>query len=302
MADIFTFNLGSQNIGFRLFCGPDGVIENRLMMAQFSGQLPPGIEIELADIPEGINYCDFREWDEANPSTVFWPPLIVERVGDSVAVNVGIAETQPDPDPDPVSFYATSFPLTENPLSENGAWTTGLTHGLLWTDPETNGLFAHGTMTDHLPPPWDDSLAHLSGFGNDHYAQGIVHLGSPTRVMEVELLLRFEITANNARGYQVVTLTCSCSSMIVLRNGPQNDFMLLHLFESGRPARDGDIIRAEIVGTVITVKRNGNILTTYDTASDSVRWSDGNPGLGFFHSWDSPQDQFGWSGFEAGNL
>jgi len=43
--------------------------------------------------------------------------------------------------------YITSFPLTENPISEGGKWINGLTTGLDWSDVRTVSGIAYNDQT-----------------------------------------------------------------------------------------------------------------------------------------------------------
>ena len=73
------------------------------------------------------------------------------------------------------------------------------------------------------------------------------------------------------------------------------------------PFSDGDQVYAKIVGTLVTCryKRVGegafSDLFTYDTAHDPVRYSSGNPGIGFWNETGaaSNQSKFAWSSFTA---
>lgn len=67
---------------------------------------------------------------------------------------------------------------------------------------------------------------------------------------EVELLLRFQITAHDARGYEVMW-GISGYLAVVRWNGPLADYTAL--YDSGDPRigppADGDVLRAEIAAT-----------------------------------------------------
>src|SRR5215831_11330134 len=43
--------------------------------------------------------------------------------------------------------YSSNLPLTENPISQGGQWTNGLTNGLDWNDCRTNGTMVYGAAT-----------------------------------------------------------------------------------------------------------------------------------------------------------
>lgn len=200
-------------------------------------------------------------------------------------------------------YYTTSFSGTEDPLSETGIWTCGATVGLDWHDPKKTPGIAFGKQGTGTPPPYDDSLAHLSGFAANHYATGVVHNASATGQLEVELLLRFAITAHSATGYEIDITTGLVA--LVRWNGALNDFTAL-VPSSGDghfSAANGAVWYAEIVGTIITVKCNGFTQLTYDTASDTPKYSSGNPGLGFYRAGTtSSPDTFGWSSYTASNI
>ena len=198
--------------------------------------------------------------------------------------------------------YITSFPLTENPMSEGNVWYQGFTDGVSWTDVKTASGFAQATQTVHAPPPYDDSIACLNSFPADQYASAVLHSSGVSGEREVELLLRWQITANNARGYEVDILA-NGNVYIVRWNGALNNFDIL----SGPTAstvNDGDKFYAIIVGTLITVRRNGATVVTYDTSGDTTKWSTGDPGVGFYtdNSLGAPSasDTFAWDSFEAG--
>ena len=57
--------------------------------------------------------------------------------------------------------YTTSFPLTQNPISESGRWTNGGAAGAnLWGDFQTNGSMAYGVSE---PTTYGDPTAILTG-------------------------------------------------------------------------------------------------------------------------------------------
>jgi hypothetical protein len=175
--------------------------------------------------------------------------------------------------------YSTDFSGSENPISEGGVWTNGGDVGLDWQNEAKDQGLAFGTG---FSDGYDDCLAHLSGFAADHYAEATVHAEAgytPPSSHEVELLLRFEITANSARGYEVLCGWGGAYSQIVRWNGPLDDFTYLDTTGPGFGALvEGDVIRAEAVGDTITAYKNGSEVMQ---ATDPT-WSDGNPGMGFF--------------------
>jgi len=198
-------------------------------------------------------------------------------------------------------FYATNFDGSENPISEGGAWTNGGEVGLDWQNiVKDQGIgFGSGTSAGY-----DDCLAHLSGFAPNHYAEATVHAASGYSAPsshEVELLLRFRITAHSARGYEVLNGWNGAYSQIVRWNGPLDDFTYLSTTGPGYGVLvEGDVIRATVVGSTITVYKNGAEVMQ---ASDST-WSDGDPGIGMFirpGAGAEPQ-AFCYTSFAAGDL
>ena len=73
--------------------------------------------------------------------------------------------------------YSTNFPLTENPISENGRWINGKAVGLDWSDVSTTGGFARGQQTPDGggSKNFNDATALLAGsWGPDQTAQAVV--------------------------------------------------------------------------------------------------------------------------------
>lgn len=200
--------------------------------------------------------------------------------------------------------YSTNFPRTENPISENGVWVRGGVEGLDWNNPKTAS--AHATASV-VASRYNDCIAHLNrpGFNADQYAQGTVYLANGYMgnggKHAVELLLRFSISGHNARGYEVLWGT-SGEIAIVRWNGPPGNFTSLWSGPALKPV-DGDVLRAEIAGRVISVYRNGSRVTTIDVASQGgTVWSSGQPGIGFWPVDGAIPDNLGWKNFQAGNL
>ena len=220
------------------------------------------------------------------------PPTPVSVAGGSTANTVCPAGTT----------YTTNFTGTENPLSEGGVWTQGGSTGLQWTNVRKANGRAYGTQTAHAAPPYDDSLAHLSGFPANQSAQGVIFESNASGSIEVELLLRFQITANNARGYEVDLVRGGGNIHVVRWNGPVNNYTdLSGAVTNNVSFNDGDVWYAEMVGNVITVKCNGRLVWQSDRTGDAILWSNGNPGIGFYidNGLASASDAFGLKSFTA---
>jgi len=196
--------------------------------------------------------------------------------------------------------YSTSFPATENPISEGGLWVNGLATGLLWNDMKTANGNVIATVTN--PSGFADNCAHLIGFAPDQYIEGVVHREAgynPADVHEIELLLHAQFTANNCRGYELLTDTAG-NSAIVRWNGPTNDFTVLSATGSGIGAiAHGDVIRFQVIGSAIKAYKN-TVLALEVT--DTV-FTDGNPGVGsFMRGSGNVLANLGWQSIVAGNL
>lgn len=175
--------------------------------------------------------------------------------------------------------YSTDFNGTENPISEGSAWTNGGAVGIDFQNVRTANSLAFGSGTS---ANYDDCIAHLSGYPANHFAEATVHVASGYSAQdshEVELLVRFKITNKNARGYEINNGWNGAYSQIVRWNGAMGDFTMLSTTGPGFGALvEGDVIRAEAVGSTIIAYKNGNEVMR---ATDST-WSDGDPGMAFF--------------------
>jgi hypothetical protein len=209
------------------------------------------------------------------------------------------------------SRYVTRFEQTENPLSHGGRWINGKTIGLDWHDAKSVGGVAQASALSGISHRYDDSIAVLTTtFTPNQYAQGTVFRAaaySPPSKHEIELLLRFQISEHSARGYEV--LWADAGAFAVVRwNGRLGDFTVLAATD--RPelggdgpgpglAIDGDVLRAEIVGEVVRVYKNGGLVFV---APPNDTWKTGQPGLGFWPTPGSVPQRYGWKAYEAGSL
>jgi hypothetical protein len=194
--------------------------------------------------------------------------------------------------------YSTNFNLTENPISEGGKWLGGLTTGLNWNNAQTVPGKAYGAA---IATGYNDPIAVLTTtFAANQYAQGTVHRAAgyaPGVSHEIELLLRFQITPNTARGYEVLWgLTGELNA--VRWNGPLGKYDGFVSVDIG-PAVHGDVLRAQIDGSVITVYKNGVLVHTF--AADTM-WTDGQPGMGFWPTPGATPSSYCWQNYSAGSL
>ena len=178
--------------------------------------------------------------------------------------------------------YTTNFPLTENLISEGGNWINGGAVGLDWTNVRTTAGLAFGT--EYGSGGFDDSTAVLTGTWNaDQMAQAVVHSvnqkADPT-FEEVELRLRTTITDRTITGYEVNFRCTSDGSQyvqIVRWNGPLGSFTYVNT-TPGPGIHDGDILKATLIRTTITVYINNQMVLQ---GTDGT-YMTGSPGIGFF--------------------
>jgi hypothetical protein len=173
--------------------------------------------------------------------------------------------------------YTTSFPLTENPISENGKWISGAKTGLDWGDVSTTP----GQTHPHPGPArYADATALLTGtWGPDQTAQATVWTGNPSNYPEVELRLRSTLSAHVCNGYEITFSLAPNAYLIIVRwNGPLASYNIMtNLSGSQYQAKAGDVVKATIVGNLITAYKNG---VQMGQATDNT-YTSGNPGIGF---------------------
>lgn len=183
------------------------------------------------------------------------------------------------------------FPLDENPTDENGLMLEGLRDGVDWNDMQSGGPTDGVRRCFAAVNSGNDSNMCARGgrhvIPNDQEVVTTIYRDpayTPADSHEVLLLLRWNITANFTRGYEIL-IPINNGGQIVRWNGVLNDFTVLSPTGPGNPAPvTGDIVRAKIVGSVITVFYTpistgieGQIMTVTDST-----WAGGNPGAGNF--------------------
>lgn len=202
-------------------------------------------------------------------------------------------------------FYSTNFPLTENPLSEGGIWIDGGISSPR-TNPQSVAGHAYGTMSSFDGTNFPDSIAVLAAsYHPNQSVQGTIFNSGAIAGLEVELVLRGDITATNNTGYEVDLVLSNTSLGLVRWNGAPNDFTILQSgITTNVSLANGSVWFAKIVGTLITVTCNGSAVTTYDTSADSLILQGGRPGLGFWNQTGSSANSpnFGWSNWQASEI
>jgi hypothetical protein len=178
-----------------------------------------------------------------------------------------------------VNTYTTNFPLTENPISEGGHWISGKAVGLDWGDISTTPGLAIGHAG---PKHFADATALLKGtWGPTQTAEAVVSSKTPSNWPEVSLRLRSSLSAHRCTGYEIsnsLRKDKTAYLIIVRWNGPLADFTYLAQLGGKRyGVTTGDVVKATIVGNIITAYKNGVQLAQ---VTDST-YPTGNPGMGF---------------------
>ena len=186
--------------------------------------------------------------------------------------------------------YTTNFSRAETPLSDGGLWLNGKADGLDWTDVHTSRGFAFGTEIGGkrpAPQKYDDSTALLKGaWGPDQTAQATVRSINPnqdgTIYEEVELRLRSTITPHSCTGYEVMfrcTKSPKAYCNIARWEGPLGIYTMLKENNGSQyGVQTGDVVKASMIGNVLTVWING----TQVTQLSDDKFKTGNPGIGFY--------------------
>jgi len=201
--------------------------------------------------------------------------------------------------------YSTSFEGTENPLSEGGKWTND---SLDWTQIRKRGGIACGTQTGTNTGTYkfDDSFAYLSGFPPDQEAWGKAYIARPNAScnQEIEILLRWTSSPHSTTGYECFARCLNDGSSyleIVRWDGPLGKFTYLaRMRGTNYGLKNGDILKASIVGNLITVSVND--IKKAQVKDDTFKT--GNPGIGEFLACNGGQGigsntDFGFSSFTA---
>jgi hypothetical protein len=231
-----------------------------------------------------------------NMKNFFAPMVLLLAVIYSDAQNTAIDTSKALPH----KIYTTHFEITESPISENSNWINGSTTGLDWGYVSTS---AGQTHTHPGTEPYADATALLTGtWGADQVAMATV--GSVTKACfsdtcwpEVELRLRSSLSPHKCTGYEITfsLLPNNRAYLIIVRwNGPLGDFTYLFNQKGIQyHATTGDVIKATMVGNVISAYKNGILMAQ---VADST-YTSGNPGMGFNER--SYNGDYGFTSFTA---
>ena len=191
--------------------------------------------------------------------------------------------------------YATRFPLAQSPISEAGKWINGATTGLDWGDVSTT---VGQTHPHPGPKRFADATALLTGtWADDQMAEATVYFNKSYNYPEVELRLRSSLSPHVCNGYEIAfALPPNAYLLIVRWNGPLGNYTVLK--EPRGPqyqVKAGDVVKATIVGNVITAYKNGVKLAE---ATDNT-YTTGMPGIGFN---EQINGDYGYTSFAAADL
>jgi hypothetical protein len=211
-------------------------------------------------------------------------------------------------------FYTTSFPATENPISEGGRWHhLSATETVVMTENIGGVQVAHGTQTGATGPPYNDSYALLSGFSPNHSIEGVIWKAASITdtFAEVELLLRG--TDDGASYDPGGGFGSTVSRYYEVNLAHDGSYLQLGHFKgpnlvntSVAAPQTGDIFKAQIEtsggNAIISVWING-VQPSGFPYTDTSPFLIGSPGVGFWMSGGAQaNNQFGFSSIFATEL
>lgn len=201
-----------------------------------------------------------------------------------------------------VGFF-TTFPVTENPISQGGLWTNGSTD-VNWGNVQTGAnpkVFGVNQVGQ-----FGDAIAVLTGFpiGANQTASATVKLNSPTGnpgqtgAEEVELHSHMTMAVGNITGYEIDCSVLSFNKyLLFVRWDPGANFTILTRNDTVY-CKDGDVLSFTVVNNVFNMFINGaNVLSWTDST-----YPTGFVGVGFYNTSTDPWSAMGFSDFRASNF
>lgn len=145
-------------------------------------------------------------------------------------------------------FYTTTFPLTENPISESGTWIHQSVGNK--TIQTTGGNAVLVAATDNT----DDGYAYISTatFNKTNYRIDATIFKSSTGAREIALSLRMGDASDRVFGYECLINVDNNSVQIMRWNnvaGPPINFTDIGTSYVPTAVNDGDVIRATAIGS-----------------------------------------------------
>jgi hypothetical protein len=198
-----------------------------------------------------------------------------------------------------VRSYSTRFQRDEAPISEGGKWVNGRKDGIDWYNVITKNGVAYGAVTQG---EYTDPTALLTGaWGKNQTVKAKVFSRNQTETyyQEVEIRLRSELSPHRCTGYEVFwrcLKTPNAYAQIVRWNGKVRDWTSLKKLSGAQyGVKDGDIVKATIVGNVIKGYING---VEVISATDDT-YKEGRPGMGFNYGVGETNGDFGFRSYEV---
>lgn len=232
-----------------------------------------------------------------NPPTIASPQAARQPLVGSLSI-AGSAPTLSNG-----SSFATTFSGSENPISQGGKWEN---LGLDWTNVAVVAGVAQSTQVSNT---YDDSFAVVKSsfiaFSNNQQAEGTIFLDpaySPSGSHEAEIWLRASDSPHNASCYECNLAWDGSYSQVVRWNGAFSSFSDITSTSNPIKPQTGDILRAKIVGTVISVYLvRAGVANLITSATDSTLIS-GQPGMAFFIRPGATAAKYGFTAFSAKGL
>lgn len=205
--------------------------------------------------------------------------------------------------------YYSAFPLTQNPVTLQGAgtsWINGQTTGVHWGNCASDSVTLHGTIISSTSTFNDNTCVTAGTWSTNQTAQAVVHLtnGSDSGSQEeVELRLNTSITSGSITGYEFDASVINGNPylLIVRWNGwdsvnNKTDYTVLTT-NALVAVHDGDTLKATNVGGVLTFYLNG---VAERTVTDHT-YTAGAPGAGFWYIGSNSAElaHFGFTNFAA---
>jgi hypothetical protein len=195
--------------------------------------------------------------------------------------------------------YSTRFQHDEDPISEDGKWINGQRDGIDWYNVITKNGHAYGAVSKGS---YTDPTALLTGaWGKNQTVNAKVFSRNQTEkyYQEVEIRLRSRLTPHQCTGYEVFWRCLKTEKAyveIVRWNGKVGDWTSLKKHTGAKfGVKDGDLVKATIVGNVIKGYLNGvEVISVTDNT-----YKEGSPGMGFNFGVEKSNGDFGFSSYEV---
>jgi len=187
--------------------------------------------------------------------------------------------------------YTTTFPGTENPISEGGVWVQGAVTAGNFQNTRCTPGYAIGAGPSSSPP-YDDPTSVLSGvWGAVQTAEGTVRVDAIENGVnqEVELRLLTTITAGFIKGYEILfSITTNAYVELMRWEGTSTAIDQFHSIAflgngTSPQLQTGYRVKATIssAGVITAFVDSGGGYVQMLQGTDTT-YRDGAPGIGFF--------------------